>query len=415
MSGAATGRRIDLAIDRLTVSAYTIPTDRQPESDGTAVWDATTLVLVEIEAGGVTGTGWSYASAAAAGFVEERLKPIVLDGDAFGTRALWARMNAEVRNDGRSGLASYAIAAVDVALWDLRARLLDVSLCDLFGTVRASVPVYGSGGFTSYDIPTLQAQLGRWAGEGMLAVKMKVGRDHASDVKRVAAARESIGCGVALFVDANGGYDVSEAISFAHAFAKYDVSWFEQPVDHRDLAATRRVREHAPPGMAIASGEYITDTAEAAAVADAVDVLQADATRCGGYTGFLAIDGYCEVSRKPLSSHCGPMLHLPIDAATLRLRHLEWFHDHVRVERLLFDGFVEPVAGVVTPAGRGVSGESRATIAVAILCEGPLAGRRPRRRYEALRTTWCDDDLGDERQSVPVSLPRGGFALVEFV
>ncbi len=338
-----------VVVDRISVSAYTVPTDRQPESDGTAVWNATTLVLVEIEAGGKRGTGWTYESAAAGKLIEEQLVEIVRGQNALDTRAIWNKLTGKVRNTGRSGLASYAIAAVDIALWDLRARLYGVALCDLMGLVREEVPIYGSGGFTSYDIPTLQGQLAGWAGAGIPAVKMKVGREHAADPARVAAARAAIGPACSLFVDGNGGYEVSEANAIARRFAEHDVTWFEQPVDHNDLAGTRRVREHAPPGMAISSGEYITDTCRAALVADAVDVLQADASRCGGYTGFLAIDGYCEVIRKPLSSHCGPMLHLHVAAAALRLRHAEYFHDHVRIEKMLFDGFVEPVNGTLRP------------------------------------------------------------------
>jgi L-alanine-DL-glutamate epimerase-like enolase superfamily enzyme len=341
--------RAEIPVGRVGVSAYRIPTDRRPETDGTESWHATTLVLVEITAGGVTGFGWTYASEAAAIFVRDELAPVVAGSDVFATRSTWARMNGSVRNDGRSGLASYAIAAVDIALWDLRARLLGAPLCDVLGTVRGAVPVYGSGGFTSYDKPVLRAQLAEWAQAGMAAVKMKVGRDPQADPSRVAAARAAIGPDVRLFVDGNGAYAVEEAIRLAHEFANHGVTWFEQPVDHQDLDGTRRVRDHAPPGMAISSGEYITDTAGAARVAAAVDVLQADATRCGGYTGFLAIDGYCEVTRKPLSSHCGPMLHLHAAAAALRLRHMEWFHDHVRIERMLLDGFVEPVNGTVTP------------------------------------------------------------------
>ena len=348
MSVAAAGRRAEIPLDRLTVSAYRVPTDR-PESDGTARWESTTVVLVQLEAGGVQGTGWSYASVAAADLINETLAPILRGANALDTRALWRRMNGAVRNAGRSGIASYAIAAVDVALWDLRARLHDVALCDLMGLVRETVPAYGSGGFTSYDERTLQDQLGGWARDGFSAVKMKVGRDHAHDLARVESARDAIGPSCALFVDGNGGYDVEEAIAIARRFAEVGVTWFEQPVDHRDLDGTRRVREHAPPGMAIASGEYITDTAEAALVSRVVDVLQADATRCGGYTGLLAIDGFCEVQRIPLSTHCGPALHLHVAAASLRLRHMEYFHDHVRLERLLFDGVVEPVQGTLRP------------------------------------------------------------------
>lgn len=345
---AAVASRGDVRAERLTVGAYRIPTER-PESDGTARWDATTLVLVEIDAGGVTGTGWSYASPAAASVVADTLAPLVRGAGVLDTRALWNRMTGAVRNLGRGGIASYAIAAVDVALWDLRARLYGVALCDLLGLVRETVPVYGSGGFTSYDERTLQEQLGGWAQAGFRAVKMKIGRDHRRDVARASAARDAIGPDCALFVDGNGGYDVSDAIAVAHELARIGVSWFEQPVDHRDLAGTRRVREHAPPGMAIASGEYVTDTADAAPLADAVDVLQADATRCGGYTGLLAIDGFCEVRRLPLSTHCGPALHLHAAAACLRLRHMEYFYDHVRIERMLFDGVVEPVHGTLRP------------------------------------------------------------------
>ncbi len=345
---AATRGHVDVPIERLAVSAYRIPTDR-PETDGTASWEATTLVLVELEAGGTRGTGWTYAPAAAAAVVEETLARLVRGSDAFDTRRIWTRMVAAVRNAGRPGIASCAIAAVDVALWDLRARLQETALCDLFGLVRTRVPLYGSGGFTSYDERTLCEQLGGWAEAGFRSVKMKVGRDHRRDPERVAAARRAIGADVELFVDGNGGYDVATAIAIAGRFAEQNVVWFEQPVDHRDLEGTRRVREHAPPGMAISSGEYVYDTADAAHVAPVVDVLQADATRCGGYTGLLAIDGYCEVARMPLSTHCGPSLHLHAGAALLRLRHMEWFHDHARIERMLFDGVVEPENGMLRP------------------------------------------------------------------
>ena len=336
-------------IERITVSAYTIPTGTSPESDGTAVWTSTTLVLVEIDAGGKRGIGWTYENAAAGNLISDQLAELVRGENAFDTRALWAKLTHAVRNTGRSGLASYAIGAIDIALWDLRARLVGIPLCDLMGAARQTVPVYGSGGFTSYDIPTLQRQLDGWASRGLTAVKMKVGRDHTQDVARVKSARAAIGPDCGLFVDGNGGYSVEQAIGFAHAFAEYDVTWFEQPVDHMDLVGTDRVRAHAPSGMAVSSGEYIGDTARAADVARAVDVLQADATRCGGYTGFLAIDGFCEVTRKPLSSHCGPMVHLHVAAAALRLRHMEYFYDHVRIEHMLFDGCIEPIHGTIRP------------------------------------------------------------------
>jgi L-alanine-DL-glutamate epimerase-like enolase superfamily enzyme len=341
--------RPEFPITKIATSAYRVPTDRRPESDGTAVWSATTLVLVEAEAGGMRGTGWSYGSAAIARYIEEVLRDVVEGRDALANREIWQRLNARVRNDGRNGLASYAISAIDVALWDLHARLLDVALCDLLGAARDRVPVYGSGGFTSYDLTTLREQLAGWVRDGINAVKMKVGRDPAADPSRVAAARKAIGSGAELFVDGNGAYGVKQALAMAAAFAESGVTWFEQPVDPRDLAGIKLVRQMAPAGMAIASGEYITDTADAPEIAAAVDVLQADATRCGGYTGFLAIDGYCEAKRKPLSTHCAPMLHLHVATASLRVRHQEYFYDHARIEKMLFDGFIEPVDGTLRP------------------------------------------------------------------
>lgn len=347
-----------MKVERLDVSTFTIPTP-QPESDGTAEWSSTTMVLVEVEAGGERGLGWTYGSPAVAEIIRRHLAPLVRDAEAYAARELWCRLAGTMRNAARNGMASYAIGAVDVALWDLRARLAGLPLCDVFGRRRDRVPVYGSGGFTSLDLDGLREQCRAWVAQGMRAVKIKVGRDHAVDIDRVRVTRESIGPDRALMIDANGGYDAADAIGFARRIAPYDVVWFEQPVDPRDHAGMRRVRAALPPGMALSSGEYITDTADAPAVADAVDVLQADATRCGGYTGLLAIDGYCEVRRVPLSTHCAPSLHLHAAAACLQLRHIEWFVDHVRIESEFFDGFVQPVDGFAAPnrarAGHGLT------------------------------------------------------------
>jgi L-alanine-DL-glutamate epimerase-like enolase superfamily enzyme len=347
-AGAALDRRPAVPIERIGVSVYTIPTP-EPESDGTAEWSSTTMLLVELEAGGERGTGWSYGSPATAEIVREHFAPLVRGADVHAVRELWTRLAGVMRNPGRNGMASYALGAVDVAMWDLRARILGIPLCDLIGRVRDRVPVYGSGGFTSLDLGALHEQCRAWAAAGMRMVKIKVGRDHASDVDRVRVAREAIGPRCALMIDANGGYDAAGAIGFAHRIAAYDVCWFEQPVDPRDHDGMRRVRAALPPGMALSSGEYITDTADAAAVAGAVDVLQADATRCGGYTGLLAIDGFCEVRRLPLSTHCAPALHVHAALGCLQLRHIEWFVDHVRIESELFDGFPKPHDGTVAP------------------------------------------------------------------
>jgi L-alanine-DL-glutamate epimerase-like enolase superfamily enzyme len=244
-----------------------------------------------------------------------------------------------------------AISAIDTALWDLKARLLRLPLVTLFGQVHAAMPIYGSGGFTSYSNAKLQEQLGGWVEQGIPRVKMKIGRDPAADPERVAAAREAIGDEAQLFVDANGAYSRKQALEFAYAFSELDVSWFEEPVTSDDLPGLHLLRDDGPPGMEIAAGEYGYDVTyfERMLDAQAVDVLQADATRCGGYTGFFQAATLCEAHHLPLSSHCAPALHLHAACAAPPFRHAEYFHDHVRIERMLFEGLPKPNDGALRP------------------------------------------------------------------
>jgi L-alanine-DL-glutamate epimerase-like enolase superfamily enzyme len=337
-------------IDALRASVYTIPTDL-PESDGTFAWDRTTIVIVTVRAAGIEGIGYSYADRAAALVVTEDLAHQVVGRDAFDIPALWSAMVGAVRNVGRPGIAATAISAVDVALWDLKARLLDVSLVDLLGAARPAIPAYGSGGFCSYDDATLSRQLAAWADDGFRFVKIKVGREPARDDHRAAVARRAIGDEVELFIDANGAHDRARALAAATMFAKHGVTWFEEPVSSDDVAGLRFLRDRAPAGMAIAAGEYGWDVHSFRRwlEAGAVDVLQADATRCLGISGFLAADALCAASSVPLSAHCAPALHVPLACATQRSVHLEWFHDHVRIERMLFDGAPSVRVGLVAP------------------------------------------------------------------
>lgn len=186
-------------IERVEVAAYRVPTE-QPESDGTFAWGATTLVLVRIRAGGREGLGYGYADTATATLVRDLLAGLLGQRDALQTAARFTEMQVAVRNLGQRGIAAMAISAVDAALWDLKGKLMDQPLVHLLGgAARDAIPVYGSGGFTSYDVPALQRQLGDWAAQGFRFVKMKVGRAPGEDVPRVRAAREAIGDGCARF------------------------------------------------------------------------------------------------------------------------------------------------------------------------------------------------------------------------
>jgi L-alanine-DL-glutamate epimerase-like enolase superfamily enzyme len=344
-------QRIDVAVERLAVSAYTVPTD-EPESDATLEWDSTTIVVVEAAGGGRTGLGYTYAPAAAGRLVEEKLAEVVTGRDAFAVEGVWRDMSAALRNAGRPGIGSMAVAAVDVALWDLRARLLDVPLTETLETARDEVPVYGSGGFTSYSLRRIAEQLGGWVDEGIPRVKMKVGREPDADPARLTTARLAIGDETDLFVDANGGFTLDDALAWAERYAsEWKVVWFEEPVSSADFDGLHSVRTHAPVSMEVAAGEYgyVLADFRNLIVADAVDCLQVDVTRCGGITGLLAVEKLAREHEISLSGHCAPAVSAHALCAVRDLRHLEWFHDHVRLERLLFDGTLDHVDGLVRP------------------------------------------------------------------
>jgi len=259
-------------------------------------------------------------------------------------------MGAQLRNAGRPGIGFCALSAVDVALWDLKARLLGVSLIDLLGAARDGVPVYGSGGFCSYTDARLREQLAGWVEQGIPRVKMKIGRDPDADAARISVAREAIGPEPELYVDANGAFRAKQALAWAERVAaEWGVTWFEEPVSSADFDGLRVVRKRGPAGLEVAAGEYAYVPADFRNLIGCVDVLQTDVTRCGGITGLLHAAGLASAFGLDLSAHGAPALSANVFCAPERARHLEWFHDHVRIEAMLFDGGPEPVDGVVTP------------------------------------------------------------------
>jgi len=339
-------------VDGVTAAVYEIPTD-QPEADGTLAWSSTTLVVAQVSGGGRTGLGYTYAAGACKPLIEGELATAITGRGVLDTGAAWQAMVRAVRNIGRPGLVSYAISAVDTALWDLKATLLGLPVSRLLGATRDEVPIYGSGGFTTYDERAARAQLEHWTGElAIPRVKIKIGEswgtEPARDLARIAFAREVIGPDVELYVDANGGYGRKQAVRMAHAMADQDVTWFEEPVSSDDLDGLREVRDQVTPD--VTAGEYGYDLVYFARLVDAqaVDCLQVDVTRCGGFTEWQRAAAVAAARGLQVSGHCAPNLHAHVAAAVPNLRHLEYFHDHVRIESLLFDGALDPSGG-----GRG--------------------------------------------------------------
>lgn len=337
-------------IKNVAASAYCVPTDF-PESDGTLEWDSTTMVVVEASAGNETGVGYAYSNPAAAQIIRNLLADRVTGRDAMDIPGIWQQMLVAIRNQGRPGLCAAAISAVDNALWDLKAKLLGLPLAKLLGVAQETIAVYGSGGFTSYSIKQLQRQLAGWVKDGIPRVKMKIGRDPEADIARVRAARRAIGRDAELFVDANGAYGKKQALAQAQRFADFGVKWFEEPVSSDDLDGLRLVRERAPVSMEIAAGEYGYDSFYFRRMleAQAVDVIQLDATRCCGITGFLQAAALANAFQIPISAHTAPSLHAQPCCALTNARHVEFFHDHARIERIFFDGAATPIEGALRP------------------------------------------------------------------
>jgi L-alanine-DL-glutamate epimerase-like enolase superfamily enzyme len=345
-------------VTAVRAAAYEIPTDA-PESDGTLEWDSTVLVVCEVDAGEQTGLGYTYAHQAAVPLITGKLAGVVAGRDVHDVRSAWTAMVHEVRNLGATGLTAMAISAVDAAMWDAKARLLDVPLVVALDAAHEAVPIYGSGGFTSYDDEQLSEQLAGWVEQGIPRVKIKMGRAPDRDRHRLTVARKAIGDDVDLYMDANGAFDVRAAVEWAHiAQSEFDVRWFEEPVSSDDLAGLRAVREQAPGGIDIAAGEYGFAPWQLAAMiaARSVDCLQIDVTRCLGITGFLEAAALADAMQVDVSAHCAPALSAQVCVAVRRLRHLEYFHDHTRIESMLFDGVLPVQSGGVLRPDRSRAG-----------------------------------------------------------
>jgi L-alanine-DL-glutamate epimerase-like enolase superfamily enzyme len=332
-------------IDRVTTAVYSFPTP-EPEADGTLEWSSVTAVAVTVQAGGQSGWGWTYSSPAAAAVINHHLAGVIHGCDAYAVTAGWEAMRRACRNFGTRGLVMQAISAADIARWDLKARLLGVPLTELLGRCHDTVPIYGSGGFTTLTDTQLAEQVAWWRSVGCTAMKIKIGEawgtDIDRDLERVRRLADHAGPRAQLMVDANGAYTLGQARRVGRALDDLGVAWFEEPVSSDDLDGLAQLRDSL--ACDVAAGEYASDLYDVRSLLPVVDCLQLDATRCGGYTGFLRGAALAAAHNRDVSAHCAPALHAPVCAAIPNLRHVEWFADHARIEPVLAIGI--PVAAV---------------------------------------------------------------------
>jgi L-alanine-DL-glutamate epimerase-like enolase superfamily enzyme len=351
---------VNTPVTGVSVAVYTFPTP-QPESDATLTWDATTVVAVSLQADGTTGLGWTYSSPVAADIIRHHLAAVAQGSDALAPTAGWEQMHRAGRNLGTRGLYLQALSAVDIAWWDLKARLLGLPLATLLGQCRDTVPIYGSGGFTSLTDQQLAEQVAWWHSVGCTAMKIKIGEAWGTqidrDLHRVRQFADLAGPRVQLMVDANGGYTAGQARRVGRALDEMGVVWFEEPVSSDDLDGLAAVRDGLD--CDVTAGEYAAELYDVRALLPVVDCLQLDLTRCGGYTGWLRGAALAQARNRQVSAHCAPALHAPVAAAVPNLRHVEWFADHARIDAAFLIGAPDVSDGALHPdrqlVGHGLS------------------------------------------------------------
>jgi L-alanine-DL-glutamate epimerase-like enolase superfamily enzyme len=297
----------------LRISLYGIPND-EPLDDATQSFDELELVVVAVETDdGVEGLGFTYTIGEGGStireFVETTLQPVLVGGPAA-PRAARDRLRAATTYVGREGVSELAIAAVDIALWDALGRRLGAPLYELLGGERAAVPAYETnGGWLQFDEATLIENATRAADEGFTGMKMKIGRGHTEDARRVRAVREALPEDVELMLDANCAYSISEARRLVRRL-DVPVDWLEEPLAKGDYAAHADLREQVDVPIALGENLYNETQFKQAIEAEAVDVLQPDVCRVGGITAWVAVAETARVWGLPVSPHYVEPLHV---------------------------------------------------------------------------------------------------------
>lgn len=338
-------------IDDVKVHFFKIPTVSPSECDGTLCWDSTGLLVVEVQTQDFLGVGYTYTDEAAKALVKTRFAPLLKSNDPSHIQKAMQVLFVEARNIGHQGIVAAALSALDIALWDLKAKLLQIPLSDLLGRHSEKILGYWSGGFTSYSTQDFEKEWSTAKDLGFECYKMKVGSHPMQDEDRVKIARSLLAPTDKLFVDANGAYSTRQAIALAEQFYKQNVSWFEEPVASDNKEGLKFVRAHLPGEMELAAGEYGWDKFHFASLIQnqCVDVLQIDVTRCGGISNFLKISALAETFHIPISCHTAPYLHIDVACAVPNMRHIEVFKDHKIIEESYFDKASQFDNGYFTP------------------------------------------------------------------
>lgn len=302
---------------------------------------------------GLEGLGVGQASPGVRDVIDSALRHILIGQDPMNIEKLWSDMFWAVRGYGRRGLAFLAVSAVDIGLWDLKAKALGMPLYKLLGPYREAVPVYGSGGWTNYTVDELVAEMEGYVDQGIPRIKMKVGKDFGSaereDIERVAAVRSAVGHDVALYIDANNGYYTKQAIYMAREFEEYQVGWYEEPVLADDIPGLAEIRRATTIPLASGEMEYTKYGFRDLITGGGADIVQPDVVRVGGVTEWMKVAHMAEAFNLQVAPHMAQLVHMHVCCAIPNLKAMEYANMYLAADEVWYTEFPTQKDGFLTP------------------------------------------------------------------
>jgi L-alanine-DL-glutamate epimerase-like enolase superfamily enzyme len=301
---------------------------------------------------GLEGIGVTYhevGGEATRELIARNITPKLIGRDPLETEAIWQEFFHYLRGVGRKGLMYCALSAVDIALWDLKGKIVDLPLYRLLGGNRTKVPVYASGGWTSYTDEELVAEMQGMVARGFKTIKCKVGFEGGQnirrDAERIRKVREAVGPDIQLLVDANNSFDAATAIQLANRIREFDITFFEEPVFADDIAGLARFKRGTDIPLATGEHEYTKFGVRDLVANEAADIVQVDGARAGGYTEMLKCAAITQAWNLKFAPHAMENIHLQLVAALPNALFLERLLMFEELTAKVFDNAPVPVDG----------------------------------------------------------------------
>ena len=313
-----------------------------------------TIVRVTTE-DGIEGFGVTYhevGGEATKVLIEKNIAPRLIGKDPFETEVIWQDMFQYLRGVGRKGLMFCALSAVDIALWDLKGKIIDMPLYRLFGGNQTEIPVYGSGGWTSYDDDELVEEMKQIVASGYKHIKFKVGyeggKNPRRDLERVRKVREAVGPEIGIMLDANNCWDAATGARFANQVKDYDIMFLEEPVFADDIPGLRKYKQSTDLPLATGEHEYTKWGARDLILNNAADIVQLDGTRAGGFTEMLKVAALTQAWNLKFAPHAMENIHIHLVSACPNALFLERLIMFEEITRNIYIDAPEPVNGIMT-------------------------------------------------------------------